>query len=142
MQNLRHRVFRQVVLHLGEFEHVDERASLRVGVRVGPPELEPRLLHQLVQVRYGLLTARDRLELRGVLAGRVVGEDYRRRRVLDVPLGELGTKGRNGLPADGDEDVREDRLAGYLAAQPVSRSPPPPLLVPRALPKPGPETLL
>src|SRR5579875_1228052 len=115
------RVRGQLVLGLGQFQHLDEVGALRVDVRVGPAELEAGLLHQREQAGHRLLAVGDGLELAGVFALGVVGHHDRGARVLDVPLGECGLQWGDVVTADALEDVRADLPRGDLGLQRAGR---------------------
>ena len=92
-KDLRHRTGGEVVIRLGQLEHEDEVAALRVDIGVCATELEPWLLHKRKEVAQGFLATGEGGELAGVLALRVVGDDDRRAGVLHVPFVNFGSSG-------------------------------------------------
>ena len=80
-------------------------------------QLEAGLLHQRKQVLQWLAAVSDGLELRGVLAVGIVGNDHRGASVLDVPLGELREQRGHVVAAHALEHVRMDLATGDLRRQ-------------------------
>ena len=120
-EDLVYRTGRQVVVRLGQLEHVDEVPALRVDIGVRATEFEARLLHQGEEAAQRLLAAGYGSELAGVFALRVVGDHDRRAGVLHVPVRELWLEGRDVIAADALEYVRADLAGGDVALE-VARS--------------------